>query len=450
MAMFGSRSTHGVLLVVIASCLLASSGSTDDAQELLGDLKNARKKSVVIVLDNSASMLNVPKGNGATIMQLGAQVAEEIVETLEPGDQFTLITFDNEPEVRVRHRTISGPSDLRYARDQITRSYESRNGTVDVPHPDRKGTNIRWAHHRGLKAALSASTPRFCILITDGADQPPPARDSGYRTYTRYYDVRSRGSQGYPNTPEAAEYRELLGQARDTVSFYGIGVRIMADGTHKADPKGWDGPNARTPTVHVGLPTTNGTGQNATGNVPDGNPPINAPAGPGDPNPQPSGMPPWLKWLLGAASLLLLVLFGRSGLGRRFVELQKEKGHGVGDGQAFPRQYVLKPWSRKEGSIQITGGMTSATGFEYSLDGLTHPVARIEARPFGRFVIVPVSGGANGGQPPQVTVNGQTLTNRPAPLPSHSRIQVVAPSSGPGPAKGREHHVRFAVADGKR
>jgi hypothetical protein len=341
-----------------------------DLAAMQARMRAVSPKTVVVLFDISGSM-----EKGETISRAREATIELLRGTVKPGDRVILTAFDVKPETAA-DQAIRGETDLQSVVDRVP-------GTLST----KQGTNIRWAHHRALRAIEQrAPEHSYIVMVTDGFNDPPATSDPNRADYLKYYDARSLTR--YPDTPENRDYERLLGKRNQLrVEAFGIGVLIDED--------------TGRPREQFAAPPIRTTEE-----------PAPAEEQPRNETP-PAAFNPW--WLVAAVALVALLLLGimllRPMLSAEEIVLVE------GARQAGP-------FRMGSGSIVELGGTTHGDGaFGVPIPGTTAPVAFLK-RSGGSYVLELAPAGE--GAAPEVKVNGETV-HKTHPLRFSDEIQVRVP-----------------------
>jgi len=378
------RLLASLFLIGMAAAAFAS-GNTSEYGPILQAMASTQDgpKEIAVVVDRSGSM-------GESLQTARDLVATLIRKVVHPGDRFSLINFDSHPETVID-------------REEVTESNkEDLVSRLPLTWSTKRGTNIRWAHHEALKLLEKAqdSGRKFLILITDGYNDAPEESDPDYPIYRQYCD--DRNPQVIPDTPEARDYRRLLGLMAQAKNFHtmGIGVEIR-QGEPQLIPVAGKSEASGLERVKPALDEANVQIEEVT-----------APQKVAAPQEKRFQTGPMIVLVAVLLASFLLALAAKALMTPTWVRLAQVAPQDKANVRFFP----LKPG----GSIDIGGSSGEEARYSFPLPGAQAVAASLK-RSLKGFSLVPESG-------IQVHINGAPVSG-PTPIRFEDSIRVVVPTS---------------------
>jgi len=217
-----SRWRCGLGLWMMAGCGINLFGSaalaqgTEAERTFLAEIEQKPRKTVIAVFDMSGSMMQSLEGNPPVLPRAREFTLDLVNDALKDGDRFVLMTFDVSPR-KLLDLTVAEAN-----RAELRGAVPSESTLSN-----KRGTNIRWAHHEALKLLETDKNPaRYIIVLSDGYHDDPAGNDPLYPYYVAYYVPGNLDRR--PETPQSRDYWKLLqGIQQKQIGMFGVGVKIV-------------------------------------------------------------------------------------------------------------------------------------------------------------------------------------------------------------------------------
>jgi hypothetical protein len=178
--------------VAIRSLIDYKCGSQPDPRINMSHEHSGRDIAVMLLLDLSASLNEVPDGSDQTILQLSQEAVSLLAWTIEQlGDKYAIAGFHSDTRHNVRYYHLKGYS------EQFDDSVKGRLAAMDAGFSTRMGGAIRHASHY-LEA--QKSDKKLMLILTDGEPSDIDVDDEQYLisdTKKAIDELSSKGMHSY-------------------------------------------------------------------------------------------------------------------------------------------------------------------------------------------------------------------------------------------------------------
>lgn len=178
--------------VAIRSLIDYKSGAQPDPRINMSHKHDGRDIAVMILLDLSASLNDVPEGSDQTILQLSQEAVSLLAWTIEQlGDKYAIAGFHSDTRHNVRYYHLKGYSET------FDDTVKARIAAMDAGFSTRMGAAIRHASHY-LEA--QQADKKLMLILTDGEPADIDVEDEKYLisdTKKAVDELSSRGMYGY-------------------------------------------------------------------------------------------------------------------------------------------------------------------------------------------------------------------------------------------------------------
>ncbi len=190
-------------------------GSTPDTRIHQNHVKDGRDISVLLLLDLSQSINDVPKGLDTSILQLSQEAASLMAEAVEAlGDPFAIAGFSSNTRHEVRYSHFKGFG------EEWGPEPKARLAAMEAGHSTRMGAAIR---HAGHYLGQRKEEKRLLLILTDGEPHDIDVSDPKYLqddTHVAVNELAAKGVSTYCITldPNADDYvADVFGRNNYTV-----------------------------------------------------------------------------------------------------------------------------------------------------------------------------------------------------------------------------------------
>ncbi len=178
--------------VAIRSLIDYKCGSQPDPRINMSHKHDGRDIAVMILLDLSASLNDVPDGSDQSILQLSQEAVSLLAWTIEQlGDKYAIAGFHSDTRHNVRYYHIKGYS------EHFDDTVKGRLAAMDAGYSTRMGAAIRHAAHY-LEA--QQADKKLMLILTDGEPADIDVEDEKYLisdTKKAVDELSSRGMHSY-------------------------------------------------------------------------------------------------------------------------------------------------------------------------------------------------------------------------------------------------------------
>ncbi len=178
--------------VAIRSLIDYKCGAQPDPRINMSHKHDGRDIAVMLLLDLSASLNDVPDGSGQSILQLSQEAVTLLAWTIDQlGDKYAIAGFHSDTRHNVRYYHIKGYS------EQFDDTVKSRLAAMDAGFSTRMGSAIRHASHY-LNA--QKADKKLLLILTDGEPSDIDVDDVQYLisdTKKAVDEVSSKGMYSY-------------------------------------------------------------------------------------------------------------------------------------------------------------------------------------------------------------------------------------------------------------
>lgn len=193
--------------VALRSLIDFRSGASPDPRINMSHKHDGRDFAVMLLLDLSASLNDVPEGCEQTILQLSQEAVSLLGITIEAlGDQFAIAGFSSNTRHEVRYQHIKGYGE--HWNDQV----KGRLAAMEAGYSTRMGAAIRHAAHY-LEARKADK--KLLLILTDGEPSDIDVDDQQLLIQDSCRAVQELGQQGIYSycinlDPKADEYVQQI------------------------------------------------------------------------------------------------------------------------------------------------------------------------------------------------------------------------------------------------
>jgi len=178
--------------VAIRSLIDYKCGSQPDPRINMSHEHSGRDIAVMLLLDLSASLNEVPDGSDQTILQLSQEAVSLLAWTIEQlGDKYAIAGFHSDTRHNVRYYHLKGYS------EQFNDSVKGRLAAMDAGFSTRMGGAIRHASHY---LETQKSDKKLMLILTDGEPSDIDVDDEQYLisdTKKAIDELSSKGMNSY-------------------------------------------------------------------------------------------------------------------------------------------------------------------------------------------------------------------------------------------------------------
>ncbi len=178
--------------IAIRSLIDYKCGSQPDPRINMSHKHDGRDIAVMILLDLSASLNDVPEGSDQSILQLSQEAVSLLAWTIEQlGDKYAIAGFHSDTRHNVRYYHIKGYS------EQFDDTVKGRLAAMDAGFSTRMGGAIRHAAHY-LEGQTAEK--KLMLILTDGEPADIDVEDAKYLisdTKKAVDELSSRGMHSY-------------------------------------------------------------------------------------------------------------------------------------------------------------------------------------------------------------------------------------------------------------
>ena len=178
--------------VAIRSLIDYKCGAQPDPRINMSHKHDGRDIAVMLLLDLSASLNDIPKGSEQTILQLSQEAVSLLSWTIEQlGDKFAIAGFHSDTRHNVRYYHIKGYS------EHFDDTVKARLAAMDAGFSTRMGSAIRHASHY-LEA--QKADKKILLILTDGEPSDIDVDDDQYLisdTKKAVDEISSKGMYSY-------------------------------------------------------------------------------------------------------------------------------------------------------------------------------------------------------------------------------------------------------------
>lgn len=178
--------------IAIRSLIDYKCGSQPDPRINMSHKHDGRDIAVMILLDLSASLNDIPEGSDQSILQLSQEAVSLLAWTIEQlGDKYAIAGFHSDTRHNVRYYHIKGYS------EHFDDTVKARLAAMDAGFSTRMGGAIRHAAHY-LEAQTAEK--KLMLILTDGEPADIDVEDEKYLisdTKKAVDELSSRGMHSY-------------------------------------------------------------------------------------------------------------------------------------------------------------------------------------------------------------------------------------------------------------
>ena len=178
--------------VAIRSVIDYKCGAQPDPRINLSNKHDGRDIAVMILLDLSASINDVPEGSDQSILQLSQEAVSLLAWTIEQlGDKYAIAGFHSDTRHNVRYYHIKGYS------EKFDDSVKARLAAMQAGFSTRMGASIRHASHY---LETQKSDKKIMLILTDGEPSDIDVHDEQYLirdTKKAIDELSSKGMYSY-------------------------------------------------------------------------------------------------------------------------------------------------------------------------------------------------------------------------------------------------------------
>ena len=190
-------------------------GSTPDTRIHQSHVKDGRDISVLLLLDLSESINDVPQGADSTILQLSQEAVSLLATAVEAlGDPFAIAGFSSNTRHEVRYSHFKG------FKEHWGNEPKARLAAMEAGHSTRMGAALR---HAGCYLENRREEKKLLLLLTDGEPHDIDVQDSKYLqedTRVAVNELNNKGISTYCISldPQADDYvADIFGRNNYTV-----------------------------------------------------------------------------------------------------------------------------------------------------------------------------------------------------------------------------------------
>lgn len=178
--------------VAIRSLIDYKCGAQPDPRINMSHKHDGRDIAVMLLLDLSASLANIPEGCEQTILELSQEAVSLLAWTIEQlGDKYAIAGFHSDTRHNVRYYHLKGYS------EQFGDTVKGRLAAMDAGYSTRIGAAMRHAAHY-LEA--QKADKKLMLILTDGEPSDIDVEDEQYLisdTKKAVDELSSRGMNSY-------------------------------------------------------------------------------------------------------------------------------------------------------------------------------------------------------------------------------------------------------------
>ncbi len=178
--------------VAIRSLIDYKCGSQPDPRINMSHKHDGRDIAVMILLDLSASLNDVPEGASQSILQLSQEAVSLLAWTIDQlGDKYAIAGFHSDTRHNVRYYHLKGYS------EQFDDTVKGRLAAMDAGYSTRMGGAIRHASHY---LESQQADKKIMLILTDGEPSDIDVEDSQYLisdTKKAVDELSSKGMHSY-------------------------------------------------------------------------------------------------------------------------------------------------------------------------------------------------------------------------------------------------------------
>lgn len=190
-------------------------GTTPDTRIYQSHVKDGRDIAVLLLLDLSESINDIPQGADSTILQLSQEAVSLLATAVEAlGDPFAIAGFSSNTRHEVRYAHFKGFN------EHWGSEPKARLAAMEAGHSTRMGAALR---HAGRYLENRCEEKKLLLVLTDGEPHDIDVQDPQYLQHDTHMAVNELDSKGITTycislDPQADDYvAEIFGRNNYTV-----------------------------------------------------------------------------------------------------------------------------------------------------------------------------------------------------------------------------------------